>query len=480
MKINKFILILAAGAFLITSCKKSFLTEVPPTSVPVSLAIKTPNDMADAVNGMYVYAKQYTLFGRDLPILGDLLADNIYVSSSNSGRYLSENNYSFIATNGEASDIYSQGYSTILQANRIIAAPVAATNDVNQLRGEAYIMRALTYLDLVNVFAPAYSVSSSAPGVSLVTLPSSITGPFIKPARATVAAVYTQIISDLDSAYLIMPTTGTTLHAANSEYLSKYAAKAIEARAYLYKGDYTNAIAAALLVVQNGGYSLASSSTAFNSYWASPAAVTNKLETIFELANTSTSNNGTNGLDAMYWQTGAYGDMLATDDLYNQYSATDYRKALILNGTRGGLQGYICNKYANYSNAADKDDIKIIRYAEVLLTLAEGYAQTGDNVNALIYLNQLAKQRDPSFAGYTDTGAALIADILNERRKELAFEGLRWFDLKRLNLIINRPQEGSKSYPSYPTVSLTDIHRLFPIPTGELNADPNVTQNPGD
>ena len=115
----------------------------------------------------------------------------------------------------------------------------------------------------------------------------------------------------------------------------------------------------------------------------------------------------------------------------------------------------------------------------MLLTLAEGYAQTGDNVNALIYLNQLAKQRDPSFAGYTDTGAALIADILNERRKELAFEGLRWFDLKRLNLIINRPQEGSKSYPSYPTVSLTDIHRLFPIPTGELNADPNVTQNPG-
>jgi len=479
MKINKYILVITAATVALSSCKKSFLTETPPTAVPVNLAIVTPNDMADAVNGMYVAAKSSSLFGRDIPILGDELADNIYVSISNSGRYLVENNYSYVNTTAEPADIYSQGYYTILQANRIIAAPVAASNDVNQLKGEAYIMRALTNLMMVNFFGPAFTVSSTAPGISVVTVPSSISGPFVKPARASVASAYTQIISDLDSAYLIMPTTGTTLHATNSEFLSKYAAKAIEARAYLYKGDYTNATAAALLVVQNGGYTLSTTATAFTAYWASPAPVTNKTETIFELANTATSNNGTNGLDAMYWQTGAYGDMLATDDLYNQYTATDWRRTLIINGTRAGNQAYINNKYPNYANSADKDDLKIIRYAEVLLTLAEGYAQNGDNINGLKYLNQVATNRDPSFLGYTDTGAALIADILNERRKELAFEGLRWFDLKRLNLVINRPQEGAtKSYPSYPTVSTTDFRRLLPIPLGEINANPAIVQNP--
>ncbi len=207
---------ITAATFALSSCKKDFLNETPPTAVPINLAIVTPNDMADAVNGMYVAAKSSSLYGRDIPILADLLADNIYVAASNSGRYLSESNYSFVSTNGEASDIYTQGYYTILQANRVIAATVPASNDVNQLKGEAYIMRGLTNLMMVNFFGPAYSVSSTAPGIPFVTVPENISGPLIKPARSSVDAVYKQIISDLDSAYLIMPATGTTLHATNS------------------------------------------------------------------------------------------------------------------------------------------------------------------------------------------------------------------------------------------------------------------------
>jgi hypothetical protein len=477
MKINKYILLIMAGGFALSSCKKSFLVETPPTAVPVTAAIKTENDLADAVSGMYVDAKPYQLFGRDVPVLGDLMADNCYVSSTNAGRYLSYNNFSFIATDGVTEDIYSEGYATMLQANRIIAAPVASDANVQQLKGEAYIMRALTYLTMVNFYGPAYTVSSTAPGVAIITTPTYVTGPFITPARNTVAAVYKQIISDLDSAYSIMPAAGTSLHAINSNYLSNYAAKAIEARAYLYEGDYADAITAALIVVNNGGYTLTTTPAAFTAYWANPAAVTNKQETIFELNMNTTSNNGTNGLDAMYNQAG-YGDLLATDDIYNDYSATDERKSLIVKGTRGGLPALIVNKYTNYTNTNDKDDVKIIRYAEVLLTLAEAYAQTGDNADAQKYVNMLATNRDPSFTGYTDTGAALISDILNERRKELAFEGLRFFDLKRLNLVINRPAE-PYAYPSYPTVGTSDIHRLLPIPTSQLTADPNTVQNPG-
>ncbi len=478
MRNLKYIYIILAFVIGLTSCKKSFLDEKPPSADPVTVAIKTENDLADAVNGMYNSMRSTNSFGTNVPILGDELADNAYVSSSNSGYFQAEQNYLLLAVNAEAQSIYSQCYYSILQANRIIYAAntLPSSNNVLQLKGEAYTSRALNYLTLVNFFASPYTANPNAAGVPLVTAPTNITGPFSKPARATVGAVYTKIISDLDSAYAIMPTGSTSLHATNSNYIAKYAAKAIEARAYLYKGDYANARDAALLVVQNGAYSL-TPSTSLISYWASPAAATNKVETIFELALNLATNNGTGGVDYFYNQAG-YGQNLIYQDLYNQYSSTDARRSLFLTNsqTRGSV--IVLNKYSNTTNTADKDDIKIIRYAEVLLTLAEGYARSGDNVNGLLYLNQVVQKRDPSFAGYTSTGTQLANDIVAERRKELVGEGLRLFDLNRLQLPINRPTQ-SNIYSTLQVIPFTDYRRLLPIPQVEVDANPATTQNPG-
>ena len=132
----------------------------------------------------------------------------------------------------------------------------------------------------------------------------------------------------------------------------------------------------------------------------------------------------------------------------------------------------------NSSNQIDKDDIKIIRYAEVLLTLAEGYARTGDQPDALKYLNEVAETRDPKFKGYTDSGTTLINDIINERRKELCFEGLRFFDLTRINVPIVRPQE-QDSAPSIGLIPVGYYKRILPIPKAEVDANPNTVQNPG-
>jgi tetratricopeptide (TPR) repeat protein len=479
MKIKQYIYVILAGSLAVASCKKQFLDEKPPTAVPVTLAIKTENDMADAVNGMYNAMRQYTFLGRDIPILGDELADNTYVYGTNSGRYLQEMNYTFISTNAEANDIWSQGYYSILQANRIIyaASSFAGSNNVNQLKGEAYIARALCYLELVNFFATPFAVNPNADGVPLVTTPTFVTGPFVKPARASVTAVYNKIISDLDSAYAIMPTTAITLHGTTSEYLSKYAAKAIESRALLYKGDYAGARDAALVVVNSGGYSLASAAS-LPAYWANPAPTSTKLETVFELALNTATNNGTNGLDYFYNQAG-YGDALAYTDLYNLYSATDARRNLFLttSTTKPGTV-YVVNKYANVTNANDKDDVKVIRYAEVLLTLAEAYARSGDEPDALVTLNKLAQQRDPAFLGYVSTGSQLISDILTERRKELAFEGLRFFDLTRTAATITRPAQGNTA-TSLSTIAPGDNRRILPIPQAEIDANPSIKQNPG-
>ncbi|MDF2431141.1 MAG: starch-binding outer membrane protein SusD/RagB family [Mucilaginibacter sp.] len=479
MKNLKNIYILCAVVIGLTSCKKTFLNELPPSSLPVTTSIKTEGDLADAVSGMYATLRSINSFGGNIPIIGDELADNTYVSSSNSGYYLPEENYVLISTNAEASQIYSQCYYSILQANRILYANVPASNNVSQLKGEAYAARALNYLTLVNIFAGPATVSATAPGVPIVTVPEFVSGPFIKPARASVGAVYKQIISDLDSAYAMMPVAGTTLHPTSSDYISKYAAKAIESRAYLYEGDYTNAITAALLVVQNGGYTL-TPPTNLVAYWNNPASITTKVETIFELELNLATNNGFQSFDNFYNQ-GGYGQNLVYQALYNQYSATDARKNLFIvnSATAPSRPGaVILNKWINTLNATDRDNVKIIRYAEVLLTLAEAYARTGDDFDAQTYVNMVAQKRDPAFIGYISTGTQLASDIVTERQKELVGEGFRWFDVNRLQLPINRPvQAGSYTYLA--SIPVTDYRRIFPIPQAETDANKNTTQNPG-
>jgi hypothetical protein len=164
--------------------------------------------------------------------------------------------------------------------------------------------------------------------------------------------------------------------------------------------------------------------------------------------------------------------------LYSTYTDTDVRKQLIIPGVRGGFNVWVNNKYPNSANQTDKDDIKIIRYAEVLLTLAESYNRNGDDADAKKYLDELIEKRDPGFKGNNHTGAALLTDIINERRKELAFEGLRFFDLTRLNVAIVRPQE-QDSAPSIALIPIGDYRRILPIPKAEVDANPNTVQNPG-
>jgi hypothetical protein len=474
---HAYISILLAASTAIASCGKDFLEEEPSISVSVDNAIKTEGDMLEALAGTYRILDNYYLYGRNALIWGDLLADNVYISSSSSGRMLPWNNYTYVANNAEAELLWSQNYYAILQANRILASAPAETNNANQLKGEAYGIRAFCYLNLVNWFATPHTVNPAADGVPLVTVPANISGAFIKPARNTVAEVYGQIIADLDKAFSLMPETPVTIHANNTNFISKYAIKALQARAYLYKGDYEKARDAALLVVEKGGYTLAGTTAVFNAYWASNAARTDKLETIFELNNSATANNGVEGVDYMYSRTGL-GDMLATDDTYALYTATDQRRALIVKGTRSGQEVNYVNKYQN-TGVADRDEIKLLRYAEVLLTLAESYARLKDEDNARLYLNMVAQKRDAQLTAYTYTGQALIDAVLVERRKELAFEGLRFFDLARINVDFTRQNMGAKAYSFYVDVKTTDFRRLMPIPEKELNANPSMNKNPG-
>ena len=466
---KKIILLITAGAMLtLVSCKKDFLDLSPYDQVPQDQAITDEAGMVAAVNGLYSQLRNASLYGRSLPLIGDLMADNVFISTTNSNRYLPEFNYTFISTNAFITATWGEAYKAILRANNIINADVSSTNSA-QLKGEALTMRALMYFNLVNYFARPYTVDPGADGVPLIL----DYNPLEKPTRATVAEVYQQIETDLSEAFAQM--TNTT---KNSSFVTKYVARALQARVALFKGDYAAAKTYALDVVTNGGYSLTSAANYVN-YWKNPAPVSTKVETIFEITSDAVNNNGTNALSYFYDQAG-YGDALAADDLYNKYTATDVRRNLFITGTRAGLTVRIVNKYSNTNTAADKDDTKVIRYSEILLTLAEAYYRTNDETNARLYLNMVAQQRDPSFTGYTSTGTALLNDILLERRKELAFEGMRYLDLQRLDLDVVRVNINSNYVGVTPTLIEADnFRRIYPIPQAERDANPNIEQNEG-
>ena len=104
----------------------------------------------------------------------------------------------------------------------------------------------------------------------------------------------------------------------------------------------------------------------------------------------------------------------------------------------------------------------------------------GDEAGARGYLNDLVAQRDPSFAGYSSSGATLLNDIVKERRKELAFEGDRFYDLNRLKQQISRASN-TGAIPAPLTIAYPEDKRLAPIPLTEIQANPNIAgeQNPG-
>jgi starch-binding outer membrane protein, SusD/RagB family len=216
-------------------------------------------------------------------------------------------------------------------------------------------------------------------------------------------------------------------------------------------------------------------------YWAGTTPRADKVETMFEVTSDANNSVGDGTLANLYVPkpAGSYGDILATKVLYDSYAATDIRKKLYNPAVRVGQSGtaYFVTKYP--VNNTTYDDVKIVRYAEVLLILAEAYYNTIDEANALKYVNMVATKRDPSFAGYTTTGAAVLESILTERQKELAFEGYRFWDLYRLQRTFTKPQgqDGSSNINESITVTPTTKNIIFPMPFDEMLVNPNIQQN---
>jgi hypothetical protein len=265
--------------------------------------------------------------------------------------------------------------------------------------------------------------------------------------RSTVAQVYTQIVADLTAA------ENKLEEGPNPGYATKEAAAGFLSRVYLQMADYANARDAANRVIASGNYALtATIAGAFNGGSTS--------EDLFAIPVSSV--DGINNMNTFYASAtnGGRGDIEVLPAHIALYSGGDARAAMfyIDSGTGDTRVSKWINRYGS---------VKVIRLAEMYLTRAEGNQRLGTAVGATPLADvDLVRAR----SGLATAVTATLSVILNERRLELAHEGQRLHDIKRLQ---GNVTQGIDVYP------YNDTHLVFPIPQREINVNKNLVQNDG-
>jgi hypothetical protein len=209
-------------------------------------------------------------------------------------------------------------------------------------------------------------------------------------------------------------------------WLSADAVKAMKARVYLYKDDWTNAIALATELIGSNRYPLMTT----NQYVASWSGKNISSESIFELA----FGNSTSGGLGDYFNAASTlrQQFAATTDLLNLYSTGDVRgqNSMFTSRTINGSPFFFNRKYQGMSDSTN--NIKVIRASELYLIRAEANAKAGNLTPALADLNVIRRRANPAAANFTSTDPqVVINEILAERRRELSYEGHLFFDLAR-------------------------------------------------
>jgi hypothetical protein len=253
--------------------------------------------------------------------------------------------------------------------------------------------------------------------------------------------------------------------------LNKLNIAGYQARIALYRRDYAAAVTYSTEVISSGLRPLASGSD-YAGIWtdATPLASNEVLFRTRLLQSTA--------LGGLWANTGASIFIAPSDKLYNSYSASDTRRSIFI-GTAGSGARYI-NKHWTSSRGARIVDLKASRASEIYLIRAEAYAKlsTPNLAAGTADLNALRAKR---ITGYVDetfpNPDALVGAVLEERFKELCFEGFRVYDLKRNNLPVQR--SASDASPEWQTLPASSHLFIFPIPQDAVNANPNTQQNQG-
>lgn len=388
-----------------------------------------------------------------------LLADNTRIGAGNRGQGIQLHSWTFTPNEGFGWGRYSAIYRTNDLIHNIDLIDGADQTAKNQLVGEALALRAAAHLDLVRTFGYKYSSGTDNLGVPYR---SGVNNPEEEPSRNTLAEVYTSIVADLNLAAEYVTDADVAMDISR---VNDVAINALLARTKLEMADYQGALDAANAVIGDASAPALATGVDYTNMFS----IDTDGEVLWKLLNVGAIGQN------FYEATTGDNFFTPTDDLVALYESGDVRAEtnFLFNASIGE---YIVNKYPGTTGAGGDDfgrnTYKMIRLSEVYLIRAEAAYRL--NGGGLADLNAVRTARGASTG--TEAGQTLFDAIVTERRKELAFEGDRWFTLKRLGLAINR---GADCNAGNCSMTANDDRWLAPISQTEINANANMVQNPG-
>ncbi len=452
-----------ALATLLTSCD-GFLTVDEKGKATIPSFLSDPRGLRAGLLGAYTkyYASYDNEFLKYPEVAGNMVSLNLSAGSS------MQDQYNYVPNPVSATTSYYIWYrlgEALGNVNNIIKyAPDVASDyptqkeTVDNIQGQAYLLRALCHFDLCRVYAQPYNYTADAShlGVPVVNRP---LGPNDVLGRSTVKEVYAFILDDLAKAASLL----TDSHASDVHYASLQAVNALYSRVYLYMEDWDKALSYAQQAIN--GESLAQSADYLDMY----DNLNTRGEAIFRLS----------GADITGKQKDFYAsECLPADTLVSLYDASDVRLQLVC---KNGVKQ--CLKYTATTipdNQTKREDPIIFRLSEMYLNAAEAACHvTGGTTVARQYMQQLLERNvgtekaSQVLAATTDDN--LLALVQLERVKELCFEGHNFFDITRWK------QDLVREYTTNSTVrTLSYPNDLFvlPIPQYELDANENMKPNP--
>lgn len=449
---------------LSASCSKSFLEVNDSSTLNRQTYVTDLRTMEHFVNGLHVtisrdYLKDIGAAYAD--VVGDNMKPNLaksppsleahyywsQVAEDNQELTVSRNSK---AMNGE----WKASYLDIRSCNFVIEdiGKYRKENErkADMLKGQAYAFRALMHFKLANIFAQNYQFSSNAShiGIPYITT-SDITVPY---SRESVFSNYDNIIKDLLEAIKLLPAEVTDIRQMN-----QLAAKAILSRVYLYMGDFNKAKSLALEITNKVPLLSIANGYPNAIFKNSPPA---QSEVLFQLTPAySTGNNPVNTVflgnalkNQIFFASEGIANIL-TEDIQ------DVRSGWIKKTSGNWLiQKFPSGMAQIHPSAAHDFYPPVIRSSELFLTIAEASAQTNDENTARHYLNEVRMRANPAALPVTAVDVALLDSIYKERRKELAFEGTRMYDIQRWHQPVQRtdpsiPAAAQLPYPSKKAIS---------------------------
>lgn len=471
------ILILSSALVTLFSCQK--LIEIKETDfIGGDVALKTVLNNEQGLIG--AYAAMNVEMGI---LLNAVFADEVVTADFYNAATVHEWQYSStdisIRDNFTAFNLY---YRIIDRVNRVLQAlPNATAANATQealrsrIRGEALFLRAFCHFELYRYY------SNSAVGTDLA-MAYMETPSLLPTARITVAPYFQKLKADLAAAKPLLPA-----HSATSDIYraTNLAASALQARVALYLREWNDAVTFSTEYIN--AIPLASR-TDFPGIWTDA----NRAEQTFKLSRTAslggrigslfrgTSANAAN-IGTITWTVSQ--KLWDSYDQANDIRFSSYYKnePLLAGGSRKYTR--LIKKYEGTTYGTPNEnvaDAKVFRTGEMYLIRAEARAENNDLVGAAADLNALRAAR---INGYTPvilaSRDAAITQIIEERFKELPYEGHRFWDLKRRNLPVTRLTVDLPNPNAAPTLPAGNFRFLLPIPNTEIQANPLIQQNPG-